>query len=81
MVMARCGEMCLAETLRVPEQYRSIQKAIDQASPSDLVLVQQGRYTERIVMGNGVTVRSAGMNEQGKLGLKRAEDTVIDGGG
>ncbi|MDB4770637.1 right-handed parallel beta-helix repeat-containing protein [bacterium] len=81
MVMARCGEICLAETLRVPEQYRSIQEAIDQASPGDLVLVQQGRYTERIVLGNGVTVRSAGMNEQGKLGLKRAEDTVIDGGG
>ena len=69
------------ETLHVPEQFRSIQHAIDQASPGDSVLVQQGTYNERLKMAAGVTVRSMGGDEKGEVGLTRAERTILDGGG
>ena len=69
------------ETLHVPKQFRSIQQAIDQASPGDSVLVQQGTYRERLKMAAGVTVRSEGGDEKGEVGLRRAERTILDGGG
>ena len=70
-----------AETLRVPEQFPSIQSAVDQANPGDTVLVQQGTYQERLRLSAGVTVRSAGGQKKGELGLERAEKTIIDGRG
>jgi len=70
-----------AETLRVPEQFPSIQSAIDQAKPGDSVLVQQGTYRERLKLTAGVTLRSDGGKEKGEFGLKRAERTILDGGG
>lgn len=36
------------ETHRVPEQYETIQAAVDAANPRDLVLVGPGRYTEKV---------------------------------
>jgi len=69
-----------ADTLRVPQQHATIQGAIDHANPGDVVVVQEGTYQERLVLRNGVTVRSFGGNEPGKLGLRRAERTIIDGG-
>ena len=70
-----------AETLRVPEQFPSIQSAIDQAKPGDSVLVQQGTYRERLKLTAGVTLRSDGGKEKGEFGLKRAERTILEGGG
>jgi hypothetical protein len=71
---------CEAGTLRVPEQYQTIQGAIDHAKPGDSVVVNAGTYMERLVLTDGVTVRSDGNDERGELGLKRAEQTIIDGG-
>ncbi len=68
-----------AETRRVPQDYRTIQAAIDASAPGDRVLVSPGTYRERIRMKPGITVRSAGDDTQGKLGLRRAEQTIIDG--
>ena len=69
-----------AEELRVPENYKTIQAAIDAAAVGDVVLVEPGTYAERVVLKANVTLRSAGNDAQGKLGLKRAEATIIDGG-
>ena len=70
-----------AKTLLVPEEHAAIQLAIDAASAGDIVLVNSGVYSERIRMKAGVVLRSAGEDQRGKVGLKRAEDTVIDGSG
>lgn len=68
-----------AATLQVPDDYKTIQAAIEVAKPGDTVLVEPGLYKERLRLKPGITVRSAGDDEKGRLGLKRAEATVIDG--
>ena len=66
-------------TLRVPGQYKTIQMAIDSASKGDIVIVESGKYYETVKMKPGIILRSAGDDSKGKLGLIRAEKTIIDG--
>ncbi len=68
-----------AETIRVPRDHKTIQAGIDAAKPGDTVLVDAGLYQERIRLKAGIIVKSAGDDTPGKLGLKRAEKTIIDG--
>lgn len=70
-----------AKSHSVPGDHDSIQAAIDAAAPGDVVVVQPGRYRERLSLRPGVMVRSRGDDRAGKIGLARAEATVIDGGG
>ncbi|WP_339731754.1 right-handed parallel beta-helix repeat-containing protein [uncultured Gimesia sp.] len=70
-----------AETLQVPEHHKTIQAAIDAAKQDDTILVAPGTYHERIKLKAGLTLKSAGNDNKGTLGLKRAEATIIDGGG
>lgn len=70
-----------AAELRVPTGFSTIQAAVDAAKAGDVVLVQAGTYRERVRLKERVTLRSAGNDAPGKLGLARAEATVIDGGG
>ncbi len=71
----------LAATIRVPQDHKTIQAAIDAAASGDIVLVSAGTYKERVQLKDGVTMKSAGDDAKGKLGLNRAETTIIDGGG
>lgn len=75
------AQATLAATIRVPEDHKSIQAAIDAAQPGDRVEVAAGRYSERITLRPGIIVRSAGDDTKGKVGLNRAETTILDGGG
>jgi hypothetical protein len=68
-----------AATLRVPDDHKSIQAAIEAAAAGDTILVGAGTYRERVRLKPAVTLKSAGDDTQGELGLKRAEATVIDG--
>jgi len=68
-----------AATLRVPQDHRSIQSAIDAAQYGDTVLVAAGIYRERLRLRPGVTVVSSGDDSRGRLGLRRAEVTIVDG--
>jgi len=69
-----------ADTLQVPQEHATIQAAIDAAKSGDVVLVGPGTYKERIRLKPGVTLKSSGNEDaKGKLGLKRAEATIIDG--
>lgn len=45
------------------------------------MLVTAGTYRERLRLKESVTLRSAGDDAKGKLGLTRADATIIDGGG
>jgi hypothetical protein len=70
-----------AGTIRVPKEHKTIQAAVDAASAGDVVLVAAATYRERVRLKPGVTLRSAGDDTKGTPGLKRAEATIIDGGG
>ena len=70
-----------ASEILVPSQHESIQAAVNAAAPFDVVVVAPGTYHERVRLKPKVTLRSAGGDDKGKIGLKRAEATIIDGGG
>ena len=44
-------------------------------------MVSTGTYQERIILKPNITVRSEGDSTKGTVGIKRAEKTIIDGGG
>lgn len=81
MFLALGTDPVYTATLHVPQDFKTIQAAIDSAHPGDAVLVETGTYQERIRLKERVTLRSAGDDAQGKIGLKRAEATIINGGG
>ena len=70
----------LAATLRVPQDHKTLQAAIDASSLGDTILVAPGKYQERIRLKPGITLRSVGDDAKEADGLKRAEATIIDGG-
>lgn len=70
-----------AGEIRVPRDHSTLQAAIDAASSGDLILVAPGRYLGRLRLKPGVILRSEGGDEPGERGLRRAEGTILDGGG
>ena len=72
------GGAVTAATINVPGDQRTIQAAVDAAAFGDVVLVAAGTYKERITLKPGVTLRSAGDDSKGQLGLARAEATILD---
>jgi parallel beta-helix repeat protein len=82
LVVGFCGSsMVFAKDLHVPEDHPSVQAAINAAEAGDTVWLAAGIYKERIVLTEGITLRSTGDDQRGQTGLRRAEATVIDGGG
>ena len=71
----------VAETRHVPDDFPTIQAAIDASAVGDTVLVAPGRYTERIRLTTGLTLKSDGGDRASVEGLKRAEATILYGGG
>lgn len=81
LVAGLAQPLLVAATVRVPEDHKTIQAAIDTAQPGGVVTVAPGKYPERIRLKAGIVLRSRGDDTKGTDGLKRAEATVIDGGG
>lgn len=69
-----------AATLQVPKDHGSIQNAINAAKPGDTVLVAAGTYRGPLKLKPAVTLKSAGNDEKGKIGLKRTEGAILQGG-
>jgi hypothetical protein len=78
-LLAGACHSAFAATIHVPKDHKTIQAGIDVAKEGDIVLVGPGTYSERIRLKQGITVKSAGDDSRGKLGLARAEATIIDG--
>ena len=74
-------QILVAETLRVPQEHKSIQAAIDASAPGDTIIVSPGLYHERIRLKPKISLRSLGNDSRGTEGLKRAEMVTLDGGG
>ncbi|MEQ9408188.1 MAG: right-handed parallel beta-helix repeat-containing protein [Fuerstiella sp.] len=74
-------QTAFAATVRVPADHQTIQDAIDAATAGDTVVVSPGTYRERLTLKPGIVVQSDGDQTKGTTGLRRAEATIIDGGG
>lgn len=81
MLVAMADRSCLAATLHVPKDHKTIQAAIAAAAAGDTVLVAAGTYRETVKLKERVILRSAGDDAPGAIGLKRAESTIIEGPG
>jgi len=53
-----------ATLLLVPGEYKTIQQAIDKATPGDTVMVEPGTYTEVLSLKPGVSLKSRGTAEE-----------------
>jgi hypothetical protein len=79
--------------IRVPEQYPTIQEAVDAAPGNGVILVSAGTYEERVVITAPVTIRGAGRDRTvltygvdsvvwlNRAGGVRLLDLTIDGQG
>lgn len=73
--------LAVARTIEVPAEHATLRAALEAAERGDTVLVAAGTYKERVRLKPGVTLRSAGDDGRGEIGLLRAEKTIIDGSG
>jgi parallel beta-helix repeat protein len=48
----------LAATITVPDDYSSIQEAVDAASANDKIIIRDGTYTENVVITKRLTIQS-----------------------
>ena len=65
-----------AGLINVPDDYRTVQAAINAAQAGDTVLVEPGRYVENIVFNKYITVASLYLTESDEDYI---ESTVLDG--
>ena len=71
LVAGSISQPILAATIRVPQDHKTIQAAIDASNPGDTILVAPGKYQERIRLKSGIVLRSEGTDAKGADGLKR----------
>jgi nitrous oxidase accessory protein NosD len=55
-VLAQGQEKSVWKVLRVPHDYKSIQKAIDEADPGDTVFVDDGTYRESVILRDDIVL-------------------------
>ena len=69
LALVPCAVSASPDTLRVPDDYLTIQAAINAASSGDTILVAAGIYTENVSVGTSVTIQSQ----------NGASETIVDG--
>lgn len=71
LVAIPLASVAFGRTFRVPSRYKTIQRAIDAASPGDTVLVGPGTYKENLILRKTVSL----------IGTAGAAKTIIDAAG
>ena len=64
-------------TIKVPENYRTIQAAINAASPGDVIDIAAGTYGQNLTVDVGITLRGRSYSRADP----RTNTTILDGGG
>ncbi len=81
LIAVAAADPVLAAVLRVPHDHKTIQAAIDASRSGDAISVAAGTYRERVRLKPGILLQSEGDDARGIDGPKRAEATILDGGG
>lgn len=66
-----------ASVINVPEKYKSIQQAVDNASEGDTVLVAPGRYVENLYITKKLSLASTGGYESTVITAKLPDASVV----
>lgn len=67
------GKRLHAATVHVPDDYRTVQEAVNKAEPGDFVIVGDGEYPENVIVKKPVVLKSA--NGPSKSVIKAARET------
>jgi hypothetical protein len=71
------SSLVLAATLRVPEDFDSIQRAILAAEPGDTVVIAPGTYSENLRLNETITVRGAGVGKTTIIAPERQRPIIL----
>jgi hypothetical protein len=74
---AAAGPAAARATLRVPEDFATIQSAVDAASDGDIIDIAPGTYRGAVVVDKVVTIRGRRFDSSDE----RTDSTILDGGG
>ena len=76
LALTSCGDNVGSRVIRVPADHPTIQAAVDEARPGDMVLIDAGSYHERVeVTRRNVTLRGVNRNDV----ILDGEDSLSDG--
>jgi hypothetical protein len=73
---AAIAQLASAATLRVPQDFSTIQRAVFAADPGDTVEIAPGTYHEHIVIHRSVTLAGAGIGKTIIIGPDRGESII-----
>jgi parallel beta-helix repeat protein len=68
-----------ATTIYVPDNYPTIQAAVDAASAGDTIIVRDGTYTENITLDKSITIKGEGMPVLDGSGVSSVITIIADG--
>ncbi len=77
----------LAKEIKVPDEFKTIQEALNAAEPGDVILIAGGDYTENLLITKSVTLQGDGRDFVSIIGdgvvptvvISKAQNVVISG--
>jgi pectin methylesterase-like acyl-CoA thioesterase len=79
LTLAFLASTCTASTTYVPDEYSTIQAAVNAASNGDTIIVRDGTYTENIKVDKSLTIRSKNGPDYTVVRAKKPDEHVFNG--
>lgn len=77
VALAQAATPLHAATIHVPEDYKTIQEAVNSASPGDFILVGDGEYSENVIVKKTVILKSANGPEKSVIKAAVERDPAV----
>jgi parallel beta-helix repeat protein len=78
LTLAFFASTCTASTTYVPDEYSTIQAAVNAASNGDTIIVRDGTYTENIKVDKSLTIRSENGPDYTVVRAKKPDEHVFN---
>ncbi len=82
MVLILFTQYAISKTINVPDNFNSIQHAINESSPDDVIFVKPGTYKEDVVIKKDVKLRGSGADKTiliGSIVISKVDNLEISG--